>query len=88
MAVGVMMGSSIDPADSSASWTTYQLTVPCMIQPRFGAGVAFDQDVLEYLRRLCEEFQRDRSFIINAIVREHAKRNLERVKKPERAIRF
>ena len=43
-----------------------------MTQPRFAAGVAFDQDVLEYLRSLCEALQRDRSFVINAIVREHA----------------
>ena len=61
-----------------------------MTQTRIAAGVAFDRDVLEYLRRLCTEAQRDRSFIINAIVREHARQSSEReiVKEPETAIRF
>ena len=59
-----------------------------MIQPKIGAGVAFDPDVLEYLRRVCTEFQRDRSFVINAIVREHAQRQQARSRKREPAIHF
>lgn len=59
-----------------------------MIQPKIAAGVAFDPDVLEYLRRVCTEFQRDRSFVINAIVREHAQRQQARPRKRERAIHF
>ena len=59
-----------------------------MNQARIAAGVAFDQDVLEYLRRLCQENQRDRSFIINALVREHARQREDRTRKAEPAIRY
>ena len=59
-----------------------------MIQSKIAAGVAFDPDVLEYLRGLCAELQRDRSFVINAIVREHALQQQTRPRKPERAIHF
>jgi len=43
-----------------------------MIPTKKAAGVAFDPDVLDYLRRLCEAHQRDRSYLINAIIRDHA----------------
>ena len=59
-----------------------------MHPPRIGAGVAFDRDVLDYLRLVCAEQRRDRSFVINAIVREHAAQKLSRSSKPERAIHF
>jgi hypothetical protein len=59
-----------------------------MTPPKIGAGVAFDPDVLEYLRRLCAEFRRDRSFIINAIVRDHARQQKARPRARERAIQF
>lgn len=39
------------------------------------AGVSLDVSVLNYLRDLAEKEDRDRSFCINQIVREHAARN-------------
>ena len=39
------------------------------------AGVTLEIPVLEYLRDLAETEDRDRSFCINRIVREHAERN-------------
>ena len=59
-----------------------------MTQPKIAAGVAFDPDVLEFLRGLCAEFQRDRSFVINAIVRDYARKQQDRPRKGERAIHF
>ena len=38
-------------------------------------GVTLELAVLEYLRELAEKDDRDRSFCINQIVREHAERN-------------
>lgn len=59
-----------------------------MTPPKIAAGVAFDPEVLEFLRRLCTEFQRDRSFVINAIIRDYARQQQVRPKKQERAISF
>jgi len=39
------------------------------------AGVTFEVVVLNYLRELSEKEDRDRSFCINQIVREHAERH-------------
>ena len=39
------------------------------------AGVTLEVAVLDYLRELAEKDDRDRSFCINQIVREHAERN-------------
>ena len=39
------------------------------------AGVTLEVPVLEYLEELAERDDRDRSFCINRIVREHAERN-------------
>ena len=39
------------------------------------AGVTLEVVVLEYLRELAERQDRDRSFCINQIVREHAERH-------------
>jgi hypothetical protein len=39
------------------------------------AGVTLEISVLNYLRALAEKENRDRSFCINQIVREHAERN-------------
>ena len=39
------------------------------------AGVTLEIPVLDYLRELAEKEDRDRSFCINRIVREHAARN-------------
>ena len=57
-----------------------------MPQPKIAAGVAFDPDVLDYLRRLCTEFQRDRSFVINAIVRDYAQQQQAQPRKRERVV--
>ena len=38
-------------------------------------GVTLEVAVLDYLRELAEKDDRDRSFCINQIVREHAERN-------------
>ena len=38
-------------------------------------GVTLEVAVLDYLRELAEKEDRDRSFCINQIVREHAQRN-------------
>ena len=38
-------------------------------------GVTLEIPVLNYLRNLADESNRDRSFCINQIVREHAERN-------------
>ena len=66
----------------------YQLTDPFMIPPKIAAGVAFDPEVLEFLGRVCTEFQRDRSFVINAIIRDYARQQQVRPRKRERAIPF
>lgn len=39
------------------------------------AGVTLEVAVLDYLHELAEKEDRDRSFCINQIVREHAERN-------------
>ena len=39
------------------------------------AGVTLEVAVLDYLRELAEKDDRDRSFCINQIVREHAQRH-------------
>ena len=70
------------------SGNAYQLTAPFMTPPKIAAGVAFDPEVLEYLRRVCTEFQRDRSFVINAIIRNYAQQQQARPRKRERAIPF
>lgn len=59
-----------------------------MTPPKIAAGVAFDPDVLEFLRHLCAEFRRDRSFVINAIIRDYARQQHTRPRKRERAIHF
>lgn len=38
-------------------------------------GVSLEIDVLEYLQELSERHDRDRSFCINQIIREHAQRH-------------
>ena len=38
------------------------------------SSVAFEPDVYEYLAELQERFDRDRSWLINAIVRDYARR--------------
>jgi hypothetical protein len=84
----VILGESIDTPEKPATDGDYQLTQPSMIPTKKAAGVAFDPDVLEYLRRLCAEQQRDRSFIINAIIRHHAVVWQTEARKREQAISF
>ena len=59
-----------------------------MTPSKTAAGVAFDPDVLEFLRDVCTEFRRDRSFVINAIVRDYARQQQARPRRRERAIPF
>ena len=66
----------------------YQVITPFVTPSKIAAGVAFDPDVLEFLTHLCTEFHRDRSFVINAIVRDYAKQQQARPRKRERAIYF
>jgi predicted transcriptional regulator len=39
------------------------------------SGVAFDPDVTDYLEELSEREDRSRSWLINTIIREHAKQH-------------
>ena len=84
----VILGESIDMPAKPSTDGDYQLTQPSMSPTKKAAGVAFDPDVLEYLRRLCAEQQRDRSFIINAIIRHHAVVWQTEARKREQAISF
>jgi len=40
---------------------------------RVSAGVMFESDVLKYIDRIAAEQQRNRSFIINRIIRQYAR---------------
>lgn len=51
---------------------------------RVSAGVKFESDVLRFVDLLAAEHQRNRSFIINQIVRAYA-RMLQQQKLPEQA---
>ena len=42
-------------------------------------GVSLDRPVIEYLDEVAEREERNRSFVINRIVREHAKRRGKRL---------
>jgi len=66
---------------------TGKLTTTLMTH-RFTSGVSFDPDVLEYLQLLGEQHQRPRSFIINAIVREHAQRTRDKKPSPVAVIKL
>lgn len=59
-----------------------------MTSPKVAAGVAFDPDVLEFLKHLCSEFRRDRSFVINAIIRDYARQQHTRPRRREPVIQF
>ncbi len=48
--------------------------MPCKKQTR-STGVTLEVPVLNYLAELAERDERDRSYCINQIVREHAKRS-------------
>jgi hypothetical protein len=48
-------------------------------RPTRSTGVTLELAVLEYLRELSEKEDRNRSFCINQIVREHAERNGRRL---------
>jgi len=44
---------------------------------RINTGVTLEPDVIDYLESLGKREDRDRSWLINAIVREHAQRNAQ-----------
>ena len=45
-----------------------------MAESKISAGVAFDRDVLQFLELVCQDLHLDRSYVINAIVPEYAKK--------------
>ncbi len=48
-----------------------------MREKKIITGVTLDPEALEYLSNLAEQEQRSRSFLINAIVLEHARKRTE-----------
>jgi len=48
-------------------------------RPTRSTGVTLEIPVINYLREVAEKENRDRSFCINQIVREHAERNGQRL---------
>jgi hypothetical protein len=55
-------------------------------RPTRSTGVTLELPVLEYLRELSEKEDRNRSFCINQIVREHAERNGRRLDAPSKPV--
>ena len=53
---------------------------------RVATSIKIEPEVAEYLRLLAEEMQRDRTFLINAIVSEHAQRYRGKLPPPLRII--
>gem|GEM_PF-6165991 len=51
-------------------------------------SIKIDPEVAEYLQQLAERLQRDRTFLINAIVSEHAHQHRGRLPPPLRIIRL
>ena len=54
-----------------------------MREKKIITGVTLDRKAVEYLRNLSEQEQRSRSFLINAIVLEHARRRSKQSSPPE-----
>ena len=56
---------------------------------RVSAGVMFESDVLKYIDRIATEQQRNRSFIINRIIRQYARMVIQQIEntspEPEKA---
>lgn len=53
---------------------------------RVATSIKIEPEVAEYLRLLAEQMQRDRTFLINAIVSEHAQRHRGKLPPPLRII--
>jgi hypothetical protein len=54
--------------------------------PRPQTSIKMEPDVAEYLGHLADQMQRDRTFLINAIVCEHALRHRNKLPPPLRII--
>jgi len=54
---------------------------------RVATSIKIDPEVAEYLQQLADRLQRDRTFLINAIVSEHAHQHRGRLPPPLRIIR-
>jgi hypothetical protein len=50
-------------------------------------GIALDRQVVDYLQQLGQKHQRSRSFLVNAIVLEYAKRSPKPFDAPEESLR-
>ena len=55
-------------------------------EQRVATSIKIEPEVAEYLRLLAEQMQRDRTFLINAIVSEHAQRHRGKLPPPLRII--
>ena len=55
---------------------------------RIATSIKMEPEVAEYLRLLAERMQRDRTFLINAIVSEHAHRYRGKLPPPPQIIRM
>ena len=53
---------------------------------RVATSIKIEPEVAEYLRLLAEQMQRDRTFLINAIVSEHAHQHRGKLPPPLRII--
>ncbi len=53
---------------------------------RVATSIKIEPEVAEYLQLLAEQLQRDRTFLINAIVSEHAQQNRGKLPPPLRII--
>ena len=48
---------------------------PAQSQKRLNTSVNLDADVLDYLKELGRRYRRSRSFLINVIIQDHARRS-------------
>jgi hypothetical protein len=55
---------------------------------RIATSIKIEPEIAEYLERLSEQLQRDRTFLINAIVSEHAQRYRGKLPPPLRIIQL
>jgi predicted transcriptional regulator len=54
--------------------------------PKVPTSIKMEPEVADYLGWLANQFQRDRTFLINAIISEHAQRHRGKVPPPLRII--
>ncbi len=56
-------------------------------ESKYYTGVTLDQDVVSYLGSLQKKLGRDRSYLINALIKEHRRSNVQRAEqRPGRRI--